>query len=72
VKAKVPASHTKQMVLGFFVRKESVYMHVISRGITINANYTMAALGKFLKHGAAGMVPTLGQYAWPPAALVKN
>jgi hypothetical protein len=50
VKAKVLASRTKQMVLAFFYSKGLVYMHIIPRGITIYANYTVAALGKFLKH----------------------
>ncbi len=47
-------------------------MHIISMGITINANYTVAALDKFLKHGAAGMVSALGQYGWAHCCCCKE
>jgi hypothetical protein len=49
-KAKVLASHNKQMVLAGFDSKGLMYMHIIPKRITISANYTLAALGKFLKN----------------------
>jgi hypothetical protein len=33
-----------------FDSKELVYTHIIPRGVTINANYTEAALGEFLNN----------------------
>jgi histone-lysine N-methyltransferase SETMAR len=50
VKAKVAASCTKQVLVAFFDNKELVYTHIVPRGITINANYTIIVLGKFMKH----------------------
>jgi hypothetical protein len=50
VKAKVEASHTKQMLVTFFDKKGLVYTHIVPRGVTINANYTIIFLGKFMKH----------------------
>jgi histone-lysine N-methyltransferase SETMAR len=49
VKAKVAASRTKQMLVAFFDKKGLVYTHIVPRGVTINANYTIIVLGKFLK-----------------------
>jgi hypothetical protein len=49
-KAKVAASRTKQMMVMFFDKKGLVYTHILPRGITINANYTIIILGKFMKH----------------------
>jgi hypothetical protein len=50
VKAKVAARSTKQMVLTFFDKKGLIYTYIVPRGSTINANYTVIVLGKFLKH----------------------
>ncbi len=50
VKAKVAASRTKQMLVAFFDKKGLVSMHIVLRGTTINANYTIIVLGKFMKH----------------------
>jgi hypothetical protein len=50
VKAKVAASCTKQVLVAFFDNKGLVYTHIVPRGITINENYTIIVLGKFMKH----------------------
>jgi histone-lysine N-methyltransferase SETMAR len=50
VKAKVAASCTKQMLVAFFDKKGLVYTHIMPRGVTINANYAIIVLGKFMKH----------------------
>jgi histone-lysine N-methyltransferase SETMAR len=50
VKAKVAGCRTKQMMVVFFDKKGLVYTHIVPRGITTNANYTIIVLGKFLKH----------------------
>jgi hypothetical protein len=50
IKAKVHASRTKQMLLAFFTSKGLIYTHIIPRGSTINANYILKAMGKFLVH----------------------
>jgi hypothetical protein len=38
-----------QMVLVFLDSQGLVYMHIVPQGVTINANHTSVALGKFLK-----------------------
>jgi histone-lysine N-methyltransferase SETMAR len=49
IKAKVHASRSKQMVLVFFDLKGLIYMNYVPKGTTVNANYIVEALGKFLK-----------------------
>jgi histone-lysine N-methyltransferase SETMAR len=49
IKAKVQASRTKQMVLAFFDAKGIIYTNYAPRGTTVNANYIVEALGKFMK-----------------------
>jgi histone-lysine N-methyltransferase SETMAR len=49
IKAKVQASRTKQMVLAFFDAKGIIYTNYVPRGTTVNANYIVEALGKFMK-----------------------
>jgi histone-lysine N-methyltransferase SETMAR len=49
VKAKVQATRTKQMVLAFFDSKGMVYTNNVPRGKTVNADYIIGALRKFLK-----------------------
>jgi hypothetical protein len=49
VKAKVHASRTKQMVIAFFDSKRMVYTNYVPRGKTLNANYVIRTLQKFLK-----------------------
>ncbi len=44
------ASCTKQVLVAFFDNKGLVYTHIVPRGVTINANYTIIVLGKFMKH----------------------
>jgi hypothetical protein len=46
----VAASRTKQMLVAFFDKKGLVYMHIVPRGVTINANYIIIILGKFMRH----------------------
>jgi len=50
IKAKVHASRTKQMVMAFFDSKGLIYTHIVPRGSTINANYIVMTLGKFMKN----------------------
>jgi hypothetical protein len=49
IKAKVHASRSKQMVLAFFDSKGLIYTNYVPKGSTVNANYIVEALGKFLK-----------------------
>ncbi len=57
-----------QMVFAFFDSKGLVYTCIVPMGLTIDANYTVVALVKFLKYlteeeacdGAAGVVLPLG------------
>jgi hypothetical protein len=49
IKAKVVASHTKQMALAFFDDKGMLYTNQVPRGATMNADYIIGALKKFLK-----------------------
>jgi histone-lysine N-methyltransferase SETMAR len=49
IKAKVVVSHTKQMLLAFFDDKGMVYTNHVPRGATMNADYIISALKKFLK-----------------------
>ncbi len=39
MKAKVIASHTKQMVLAFFGDKGMIYTNHVPRGATVNSDY---------------------------------
>jgi hypothetical protein len=39
IKAKVIASHTKQIVLMFFDDKGMIYMNHVPRGATVNTDY---------------------------------
>jgi histone-lysine N-methyltransferase SETMAR len=50
IKAKVHASRTKQMLLAFFESKGLIYTHIVPRGSTINANYILKAMDKFMAH----------------------
>jgi histone-lysine N-methyltransferase SETMAR len=49
IKAKVVASRTKQMVLVFFDDKGMIYTNHVPRGATMNKDYIIGALKKFLK-----------------------
>ncbi len=49
IKAKVHASRSEQMILAFFDSKGLIYTNYVPMGTTVNANYIMEALGKFLK-----------------------
>jgi hypothetical protein len=49
VKAKIHGSRTKQMVMAFFNSKGMVYTNYVPRGKTVNADYVIVALRKFLK-----------------------
>lgn len=49
IKAKVHATRTKQMVLCFFDSKGLIYTNYVPRGTTVNANYIVEALGRFMK-----------------------
>jgi histone-lysine N-methyltransferase SETMAR len=49
VKAKVIATHAKQMVLAFFDDQGIVYTNYVPRGVTVNAAYIVNALRRFLK-----------------------
>jgi histone-lysine N-methyltransferase SETMAR len=50
IKAKVHASRTKQMLLAFFDSKGLIYTHIVPRGSTINADYILKAMDKFMAH----------------------
>jgi hypothetical protein len=50
IKARVHASWTKQMLLAFFDSKGLVYTHIMPKRTTINANYILMVLGKFMVH----------------------
>ncbi len=47
LKAKVQASHSKQLVLAFFDLRGLIYTYIASRSATINALYVIDVLGKF-------------------------
>ena len=49
IKAKVHATRSKQMVLAFFDNKGLIYTNFVPRGTTVNANYILEVLGKFMK-----------------------
>jgi hypothetical protein len=49
-KERVHASQTEQMLLVFFDSKGLIYTHIVPRGTSINATYTLKALSKFLVH----------------------
>jgi uncharacterized protein YaeQ len=48
-RTKVIASCTKQMVLAFFDNKRMVYTNHVPRGATVNVDYIICTLKKFLK-----------------------
>jgi histone-lysine N-methyltransferase SETMAR len=50
IKARVHASRTKQMVMALFDSKGLIYTHIVPRGTTINAIYTVKVLGIFMKN----------------------
>jgi hypothetical protein len=50
IKERVHASRMKQMLLAFFDSKGLINTHIVPRGASINANYIIKALGKFLVH----------------------
>ena len=50
IKARVPSSRTKQMVLAFFDSKGLIYTNMVPRGATVNATYILTALDTFMKH----------------------
>jgi hypothetical protein len=76
IKAKVHVSRSKQMVLAFFDWKGLIYTNYVPRGTTVNANYIMEALGKFLKvfrqkrpemaAGTSGFIGTPRLFTSPP------
>jgi [histone H3]-lysine36 N-dimethyltransferase SETMAR len=49
VKAKVQASRTRMMVMAFFDSKGLIYTHYVPKGTSVNANYIVGVLGRFLK-----------------------
>jgi histone-lysine N-methyltransferase SETMAR len=48
IKAKVHATRNKQMVLAFFDNEGLIYTNYVPKGQTVNANYIVDALSKFL------------------------
>jgi hypothetical protein len=48
IKAKVHATRSKQMVLAFFDNEGLIYTNYVPKGQTVNANYIVEALSKFL------------------------
>jgi Transposase (partial DDE domain) len=50
LKARVHKSRMKQMVMAFFDSRGLIYTHIAPRGATINADYTIMVLGKFMEH----------------------
>jgi hypothetical protein len=48
IKAKVHTTRSKQMVLAFFDNEGLIYMNYVPKGQTVNANYIVDALSKFL------------------------
>ena len=49
IKAKIHATHSKQMVVAFFEATGLIYTNYMPRGNRVNANYIVGALGKFFK-----------------------
>jgi len=47
--SKVSVSRTKQRVLVFFDSKGLIYTNHVPRGILVNTNYIVEALGRFMK-----------------------
>ncbi len=48
IKAEVHATRCKQMVLAFFDNEGLIYTNYVPKGQTVNANYIVEALSKFL------------------------
>jgi histone-lysine N-methyltransferase SETMAR len=79
-KARVNASRTKQMLLVFLDSKGLVYTHIVLKGTTINANYNLVVLGKFmvyLRKKWPEMTKGIWFFHWDntpvhTAAIVKN
>ena len=63
IKAKVHATRTKQMVLCFFNSKGLIYTNYVPRGTTVNANYIVEALGRFMRIFKEKR-PTTAQQDW--------
>jgi histone-lysine N-methyltransferase SETMAR len=63
LKAWVHASRTKQMVVAFFDSRGLIYTHIVPRGASINATYTIKVLGKFLEHFKKKR-PAMAQQQW--------
>jgi hypothetical protein len=49
-KVMVHASRTKQMLMAFFDSKGLIYTHIVPRGVSINAAYTVKVLNIFYKN----------------------
>ena len=49
MKARVHASHTKQMVLAFFDTDKLIFTKMVKNGQSVNAIFNMETLGSFLK-----------------------
>ncbi len=48
IKAEVHATRSKQMVLAFFDNKGLIHTNYVPKGQTVNTNYIVEALSKFL------------------------
>ncbi len=55
--------HTKQMVMAFTYSHRITWQHIVPRGASTNATYTIKALGKFLEHFKKKK-PTMAQELW--------
>jgi histone-lysine N-methyltransferase SETMAR len=64
LKARVHASRTKQMVMAFFDSRGMIYTHMVPRGATINATYTIKVLGTFLEHFKKKRPAMAAQQSW--------
>jgi len=49
MKAKVQASRNNVMVIAFFNSKGFVYTNIVPKGVLVNSNFIVDALGKFMK-----------------------
>jgi hypothetical protein len=48
IKAEIHANRNKQLILAFFDNEGLMYMIYVPRGKTVNANYIVEALSRFL------------------------
>jgi hypothetical protein len=69
LKARVHVSLTKQMVMAFFDSHGMTYTHVIPRGASINAAYTIKVLVTFLEPGAGILLLALSRYIGDPDVI---